>query len=50
MLLRRLQLNVDNRFIIPILVMGEVLLTPLIRGHRIVGPIYRRGINSIIRD
>lgn len=38
--------NVDNRFIIPILVMGEVLLTPLIRGHRIVGRIYRRGINQ----
>ena len=38
--------NVDYRFIIPILVMGGVLLTPLIRGRRIVGRIYRRGINQ----
>ena len=37
--------NVDYRFIIPILVMGGVLLTPLIRGRRIVRRIYRRGIN-----
>ena len=37
--------NIDYRFIIPILVMGGVLLTPLIRGRRIVGRIYRRGIN-----
>ena len=37
--------DVDYRFIIPILVMGIVLLTPLIRGRRIVGRIYRRGIN-----
>ena len=37
--------DVDYRFIIPILVMGSVLLTPLIRGRRIVGRIYRRGIN-----
>ena len=37
--------NIDYRFIIPILVMGSVLLTPLIRGRRIVGRIYRRGIN-----
>ena len=37
--------NVDYRFIIPILVMGGVLLIPLIRGRRIVGRIYRRGIN-----
>lgn len=36
--------NVDYRFIIPILVMGGVLLTPLIRGRRIVGRIYRRGL------
>ena len=39
-------LNVDYRFIIPILVMGGVLLIPLIRGRRIVGRIYRRGINQ----
>ena len=38
--------NVDYRFIIPILVMGGVLLTPLIRGRRIVKRIYRRGINQ----
>ena len=38
--------NVDYRFIIPILVMGGVLLIPLIRGRRIVGRIYRRGINQ----
>lgn len=38
--------DVDYRFIIPILVMGGVLLTPLIRGRRIVGRIYRRGINQ----
>lgn len=38
--------DVDYRFIIPILVMGSVLLTPLIRGRRIVGRIYRRGINQ----
>ena len=38
--------NVDYRFIIPILVMGGFLLTPLIRGRRIVGQIYRRGINQ----
>ena len=38
--------NVDYRFIIPILVMGGVLLIPLIRGRRIVGRIYRRGINK----
>lgn len=37
--------NIDYRFIIPILVMGSVLLTPLIRGRRIVERIYRRGIN-----
>ena len=37
--------NIDYRFIIPILVMGGVLLTPLIRGRRIVRRIYRRGIN-----
>ena len=37
--------NVDYRFIIPILVMGGVLLTPLIRGRRIVRRIYKRGIN-----
>ena len=37
--------DVDYRFIIPILVMGSVLLTPLIRGRRIVGRIYRRGLN-----
>lgn len=37
--------DVDYRFIIPILVMGSVLLIPLIRGRRIVGRIYRRGIN-----
>lgn len=37
--------NVDYRFIIPILVMGGVLLTPLIRGRRIVRRIYRRGLN-----
>ena len=37
--------NIDYRFIIPILVMGGVLLTPLIRGRRIVERIYRRGIN-----
>ena len=37
--------NIDYRFIIPILVMGGVLLIPLIRGRRIVGRIYRRGIN-----
>ena len=37
--------DVDYRFIIPILVMGSMLLTPLIRGRRIVGRIYRRGIN-----
>lgn len=37
--------NVDYRFIIPILVMGGVLLTPLIRGRRIVKRIFRRGIN-----
>ena len=37
--------NVDYRFIIPILVIGGVLLTPLIRGRRIVRRIYRRGIN-----
>ena len=38
--------NVDYRFIIPILVLGGVLLTPLIRGRHIVGRIYRRGINQ----
>lgn len=38
--------NVDYRFIIPILVMGGVLLIPLIRDRRIVGRIYRRGINQ----
>lgn len=38
--------NVDYRFIIPILVMGGVLLTPLIRGRHIIGWIYRRGINQ----
>ena len=38
--------NIDYRFIIPILVMGGVLLTPLIRGRRIVGRIYRRGVNQ----
>ncbi|WP_308522089.1 hypothetical protein [uncultured Veillonella sp.] len=38
--------NIDYRFIIPILVMGGVLLIPLIRGRRIVGRIYRRGINQ----
>jgi len=38
--------NIDYIFIIPILVMGGVLLTPLIRGRRIVGRIYRRGINQ----
>lgn len=37
--------DVDYRFIIPILVMGSVLLTPLIRGRRIVVRIYKRGIN-----
>ena len=37
--------NIDYRFIIPILVMGGVLLTPLIRGRRIVRRIYSRGIN-----
>lgn len=37
--------NIDYRFIIPILVMGGVLLTPLIRSRRIVRRIYRRGIN-----
>ena len=37
--------NVDYRFIIPILVMGGVLLIPLIRGHRIVRRIYRRGVH-----
>lgn len=37
--------NIDYRFIIPILVMGGVLLTPLIRGRRIVRRIYIRGIN-----
>lgn len=36
--------NVDYRFIIPILVLGGVLLTPLIRGRHIVGRIYRRGL------
>lgn len=38
--------NIDYIFIIPILVMGGVLLIPLIRGRRIVGRIYRRGINQ----
>ena len=38
--------NIDDIFIIPILVMGGVLLIPLIRGRRIVGRIYRRGINQ----
>lgn len=38
--------NVNYRFIIPILVMGGVLLTPLIRGRCIVKRIYRRGINQ----
>ena len=38
--------DVDYRFIIPILVMGGVLVTPLIRGRRIVKRIYRRGINQ----
>lgn len=37
--------NIDYRFIIPILVMGGVLLTPLIRGRHIVRRIYRRGLN-----
>ena len=37
--------NVDYRFIIPILVISGVLLTPLIRVRRIVRRIYRRGIN-----
>ena len=37
--------NIDYRFIIPILVMGGVLLIPLIRGHRIVRRIYRRGVH-----
>ena len=37
--------NVDYRFIIPILVMGGVLLILLIRGHRIVRRIYRRGVH-----
>ena len=38
--------NIDYRFIIPILVMGSVLLTPLIRGRHIVRRIYRIGINQ----
>ena len=37
--------NIDYIFIIPILVMGGVLLIPLIRGHRIVRRIYRRGVH-----
>ena len=38
--------NIDYRFIIPILVMGGVLSTPLIRGRHIVRRIYRIGINQ----
>ena len=46
MLLKQTAPNIDYIFIIPILVMGGVLLIPLIRGRRIVGRIYRRGINQ----